>query len=69
MREKGTKNKKDKYEVKYHDLKLDEWVSLGKYPSYQEIADKFGLSYDLVRNIRHGRNKKLLKFLKIEKLE
>ena len=69
MRTKGTANKTNKYKLSIYDTINKEWIEKEEYPSYQNIADVIGLTYDNVRDISIGRSSVLSKFYKIEKIK
>lgn len=68
-RPKGAKNsKREKYKVEVFDILADEWKEGGNFKSYIEICEKYKYSYDIIRDIKNGRNKQLSRIFKITKI-
>ena len=66
-RPKGASNKnKNKYKVEVYDILTDEWRDGGSYASYYEIGERFNFTYDIVRDIKNGRNNRLNEFIRIK---
>jgi hypothetical protein len=64
-----TKPYKPKYYLKQYNLKTKKWMTIGKYPTVDKIAQEMGVSYHTASNINLKRAKILNKVFKIEKIQ
>ena len=63
------KIKQNKYHVEVYDILKNEWRDGGNFPTYYGISERYGYTYDNVRDIKNGRSKQLSKIFRINKIK
>ena len=64
----GCKTSKKCFKLFMKDIINDKWVDKGEYSTLASIGDIINYSYNVVRDIKNKRSKRLCKFYKIERI-
>ena len=56
---------KNKFIIKTHNLKTDEWEDIGLYPSLRKASESLNIPYSLLSDLNIGRSKIYKNFYKV----